>query len=463
MGPPCSIEAPMTITQQLDFGREAALAGTPCPEPLIRWIEKLPADLVDIHNRIAESGHGSWVVGGCVRDALLGVSNGDIDMCSTCTPEEVMGLFGEQAIPTGIEFGTVTIKGVDQHYELTTLRSESMYRDGRRPDQVTWGTSLEEDLSRRDFTFNAMAVDLARRVLYDPFNGAKDMEEHLVRAVGDPMQRCDEDGLRIFRAYRFLDRGQLSLWSLEPALHRAMQSKQPILAKVAIERKWTEFRKIMNGRHAPEVLSLMVDDGTIQHIMPSLRFVTPELLALFGKNVNDSWLLKHRLGFLLVEFDTLEVKRTLGNLKLPKFLLNDTIRFHRNLGTIPDAHTSSLRVFRYCLGEDAPIHLRLQGLLSVASVTVHGRGLLEGNMVEVMRKWSSLSPQQTPNESLVDGHWIMMRAGVEQGVRLGRLKNWLHRIQIEHDITEVNEIEQHLSRLSWRHGEPLEWPQLQFP
>lgn len=453
----------MTITQQLDFGREAALAGTPCPEPLIRWIETLPVDLIEIHNKIAESGHGVWVVGGCVRDALLGVLNGDIDLCSTCTPEKVMELFKEQAIPTGIEFGTVTIKGENQHYELTTLRSEGMYRDGRRPDQVTWGTSLEEDLSRRDFTFNSMAVDLARRLLYDPFSGTKDMEEHIVRAVGDPMQRCDEDGLRIFRAYRFLDRGQLGLWNLEGTLHRAMQSKQPILAKVAIERKWTEFRKIMMGRNAAEVLNLMIEDGTIQHIMPSLRFISSELLALFGKHVNDSWLLKHRLGFLLVEFSRAEVKRTLGDLKLSKSLLNETIRFHRNLGTIPGAHTSSLRVFRYCLGEDAPLHLEIQGLLYDESVKVHGQGVLEGNMSEVKHKWSSLDPQQTPNESLVNGHWIMMRTGVEKGVRLGRLKNWLHRLQIEHDITEVNGIEQHLSRIPWQHGDPLKWPQLHFP
>ena len=154
----------MNTERELDFGREAALAGVSCPEPLNRWIGKLPDDLVEILNRIAKNGHGAWVVGGCVRDALLGARSGDIDVCSTCTPEEVMDIFGEQAIPTGIEFGTVTIKGINQHYELTTLRSEGMYRDGRRPAQVNWGTSLGEDLSRRDFTFNAMAVDVARRI-----------------------------------------------------------------------------------------------------------------------------------------------------------------------------------------------------------------------------------------------------------------------------------------------------------
>ncbi|WP_438994889.1 hypothetical protein [Poseidonia sp.] len=453
----------MNNERKLDFGREASLAGASCPESLNRWIENLPDDLVEILNRIAETGHGAWAVGGCVRDALLGAHSGDIDLCSTCTPEEVMNLFGEQAIPTGIEFGTVTIKGASQHYELTTLRSEGMYRDGRRPDQVAWGTSLKEDLSRRDFTFNAMALDVARRILYDPFNGTKDMENRLVRAVGDPMQRCDEDGLRIFRAYRFLDRGQLGLWHLESTLHQAMQSKQPILTKVAIERKWTEFQKIMNGRHAADVLALMIHDGTIQHILPSLRFVRPELLDLFGKHFDESWLLKHRLGFLLVEFGPSEVKRSLGALKLPKSLLNQTLQFHRDLGTIPEPRTSSLRVFRYCLGEDANIHLRLQHLLVEISALVHGREPSKGSMTEVAVKWASLGPQHAPSESLVDGHWIMKRTGVEQGVRLGRLKNWLHRIQIENDITEVDAIELHLSRIPWQHGEPLEWPQLQFP
>lgn len=453
----------MNTERELDFGREAALAGVSCPEPLKRWIEKLPDDLVEILNRIAKKGHGAWVVGGCVRDALLGARSGDIDVCSTCTPEEVMDIFGERAIPTGIEFGTVTIKGTNQHYELTTLRSEGMYRDGRRPAQVNWGTSLGEDLSRRDFTFNAMAVDVARRILYDPFNGIKDMDDHIVRAVGDPMQRCDEDGLRIFRAYRFLDRGQARLWQLEANLHQAMQSKQPILAKVAIERKWTEFRKIMNGRNAAEVLTLMIHDGTVQHILPTLSFVRPELLDLFGKHLDESWLLKHRLGFLLVEFDSSEVKRSLSALKLPKSLLSETIQFHRNLGTVPEPRTSSLRVFRYCLGEDASIHLRLQHLLLEITASVHGHEPLEGNMTEVAAKWSSLGSQQAPSESLVDGHWIMKRTGVEKGIRLGRLKNWLHRIQIEQDITDINAIEIHLSRIAWQHSEPLNWPQLQFP
>ena len=453
----------MENTREVYFGKEADIGGLPCPEPLSAWIDKIPQDVIAILNSLANAGHGAWIVGGCVRDALLGVRIGDIDICSTCPPDAVMSIFGTKAIPTGIEFGTVTIKGIDQHYELTTLRSEGIYRDGRRPEQVQWGVSLLEDLSRRDFTFNSMAVDVARKRLYDPFDGIADLSENIVRAVGDPMKRCDEDGLRIFRAYRFLDRGTLGLWKLDNELHRAMQLRQPILAKVAIERKWTEFQKILTGHHAASIIKLMTEDGAVQYILPNARFVNPIILSLLDQYADSSWTVKHRLAFLLIEFDSADLKSSLKALKIPKSLMLDTIKFHRFLGHVPEPRKSALRVFRYCLKEDAEIHSKFQILFDDAAVSVHGLGPLAGDLDGLASKWIDLEPQQTQNTCLVDGHWIMKRTGVEQGERLGRLKEWLHRLQIEYDIKTVSEIESRLSLIQWQHSDHSQWPKLSFP
>ena len=453
----------MIEAHEIQFGTEADLEGLSCPDSISDWIERLPSDLIQIVNQLADSGFGAWVVGGCVRDALLGVPIGDIDLCSTCPPETVMEIFGTDAIPTGIEFGTVTLKGKNQHYELTTLRTEGIYRDGRRPEQVQWGTSLLEDLSRRDFTINSMAVDLARKQLYDPFNGLIDLSAHTVRAVGDPMQRCDEDGLRIFRAYRFLDRGKLGFWNLDTELHSAMQFKQPILSKVAIERKWVEFQKILTGSHAAEVLNLMTRDGALQHVLPNAQFVNPAVLSLLEQYADSSWTLKHRLAFLLIEFESEEVHRSLKKLKLPNALLKNTCEFHSFLGTVPETHSAALRVFRYCLKEDAEMHLKFQTLLIDASISVHGLGSLSGKLDDLAKKWMELEPQKTGHLCLVDGHWIMNKTGLEKGIRLGRLKQWMHRLQIEHDYTSLSEMETALSRIYWQHSDPTKWPQLRFP
>mgnify|MGYP006223633685 FL=1 len=212
----------MVASDALPPGLEADLEGAPCPPPVSRWLASLPSDVLALLQTLAEAGEGAWLVGGCVRDAWLGAAAPDIDICTTCVPERMMELFGERAIPTGIDFGTITVKGDGRHYEVTTLRTESLYRDGRRPDRVVWGSSLKEDLSRRDFTFNSMAVDVARGRLYDPYNGINDLQQRIVRAVGVAGLRCEEDALRILRAFRFTRRDDGELWRMDDALRQAI-------------------------------------------------------------------------------------------------------------------------------------------------------------------------------------------------------------------------------------------------
>ncbi|MBT3451804.1 MAG: hypothetical protein HN444_00425, partial [Euryarchaeota archaeon] len=149
----------------------------PLPEQLVEWVNRLPKDINSILTKIAEADGGVWIVGGAVRDALLGLEDKDIDLAVSLHPEKMLEIFPD-ALPTGIAYGTLTLRGEEgRFYEATTLRTESEYNDGRRPEVVNFGTSLLGDLERRDFTFNAMAIDARRHLLHDPFNGQGDLEK----------------------------------------------------------------------------------------------------------------------------------------------------------------------------------------------------------------------------------------------------------------------------------------------
>ena len=148
------------------------------------------------------AGCEAWCVGGCVRDLRLGRTPGDWDVTTNALPEQTLALFKDRAIPTGLQHGTVTVRTPERAVEITTFRRDGDYRDHRRPEQVTFTTSLEEDLSRRDFTVNAMAMDL-RGTFQDPFGGTVDLEAGILRCVGEPERRFREDALRVMRGMRF--------------------------------------------------------------------------------------------------------------------------------------------------------------------------------------------------------------------------------------------------------------------
>jgi tRNA nucleotidyltransferase (CCA-adding enzyme) len=160
------------------------------------------APALEVCRRLAAAGHTAHVVGGCVRDVLLGRPAKDWDVATSALPEEVQKIF-RRTIPTGIAHGTITVLVGKEHVEVTTYRGEGAYSDARRPDHVVFGVTLEEDLARRDFTVNAIAYDPLGDVLVDPFGGRIDLDARLLRAVGDPEARFREDGLRVMRAVRF--------------------------------------------------------------------------------------------------------------------------------------------------------------------------------------------------------------------------------------------------------------------
>ena len=210
------------------------------------------------------AGYAAYAVGGCVRDSLLGRTAHDWDLCTSALPQQVMELFGaEQCIPTGLQHGTVTIKYGGQLYETTTFRTEGSYTDGRHPDEVQFVPDVREDLARRDFTINAMAYNEAEG-LVDPFGGQKDLQNGLLRAVGEPQQRFTEDALRILRLYRFAARFG---FALEAATARAARQLAPHLDCISAERIQEELAKLLAAPQPgaylePAVLAVVLPELT---------------------------------------------------------------------------------------------------------------------------------------------------------------------------------------------------------
>jgi len=235
----------------------------------------VPDNVRDVCAKLDAAGFQAVTVGGAVRDALLGRAPGDWDVATSAHPDQVLALF-PRTIPTGIQHGTVTVvtgKGAASHVEVTTFRGEGAYSDARRPDQVTFGVPLDEDLARRDLVVNAIAYDPVKGELHDPFGGQGDIAARRLRAVGDPVARFTEDGLRVMRAVRFA--AQLE-FELDAATEAAIAPALPSLAKVSRERIADELRKLLAAREPSRGLRIALRTGIVRTILPDLAIGNDE-------------------------------------------------------------------------------------------------------------------------------------------------------------------------------------------
>ena len=224
---------------------------------------RLDAGAAALLARLHGAGYAAYAVGGCVRDSLLGRTPQDWDLCTSARPEQVLALFGEgQCIPTGLQHGTVTIKYGGQLYETTTFRTEGAYTDGRHPDEVHFVPDVRQDLARRDFTINAMAYNDAEGLI-DPFGGQQDLQQGILRAVGDPATRFEEDALRILRLYRFAARFG---FAIDPPTGQAARALCAHLDCVSVERIEEELSKLL----AAPAPAAYLDEKILKVIMPEL-------------------------------------------------------------------------------------------------------------------------------------------------------------------------------------------------
>jgi tRNA nucleotidyltransferase (CCA-adding enzyme) len=241
----------------------------------------VPQEVRELCARLKEAGHRSWIVGGCVRDELLRAgeagpdARGDWDVATSARPEQVQKLF-RRVIPTGIQHGTVTVLMPRGQYEVTTLRGETTYTDGRRPDTVYFVDDIKDDLARRDFTINAIAYDVLEDRLIDPFDGSGDLARRTLRAVGTPSERFAEDGLRVLRAARFVATLEVEL---DPETERAIEPSLDSYRKVSAERIRDEWLKTMKAKRPSRAFEVMKNHGL-------LAITAPEMLESVGCEQN---------------------------------------------------------------------------------------------------------------------------------------------------------------------------------
>ena len=298
------------------------------------------AELLDTLHR---AGYAAYVVGGCVRDSLLGLTPHDWDLCTSALPQQVMELFGaEKCIPTGLQHGTVTVKQSGALYEITTFRTEGTYTDGRHPDEVHFVPDVRKDLARRDLTINAMAYN-EKEGLVDPFGGQADLQSGIVRAVGVPRQRFTEDALRILRLYRFAARFG---FAIDPPTAQAAQELCAHLDCVSVERIEEELAKLLSAP-AP---AAYLNEKILLVILPEL---SSEALAA-AKPVVDACpageqALPVRLAALLLSLGEDGIRRTLKRLRCSNALIEEAAVLVRE--TVPGVPVSLNIYARRLLGK----------------------------------------------------------------------------------------------------------------
>ena len=409
-------------------------------------------------DRLGEEGD-VWIVGGWVRDRIAGKDSEDLDLATNLIPSEVKSAF-PKSIMVGEEFGTVLVrvedsKGRDFQCEVTTLRKDGGYTDGRRPDNVTFGNDIAEDLARRDFTINAMAIEPMKGLVGEECpsgklidldgRGVKDLQSGLLRTVGQAEERIGEDGLRMVRAFRFLDLGEGGLREFDPELSTAISSNLPMLSKVSKERIWNEFQRVLSCSNSMRIVESMVEHGIFEEILPGISINTNtnpsddhivNLALICRDEVSDGPEMSDRIASLL-RLSRKESSALSSLHECRKIDLDPSVESVRRFSaTMSDIQKSQILDYMRGLGTD----------------TEDFESELEQN--------SDLKAGFGP---LVDGSRISEITGLEGGKRLGRLKDWLHRIQVERDLSSEEEVVELLAEFDWRNSDFEEWQGLSWP
>jgi len=391
-------------------------------------------------NQLREHGE-AWIVGGRVRDILLmSNSKSDLDIATTLLPKEVIEIF-PKTIPVGEEFGTVMVRlegDSEKKWEVTTLRKDGSYGDGRRPDNVSFGTNIMDDLARRDFTINAMAIDVDGNLI-DIFGGENDLRLNIVKAVGEAEKRIAEDGLRILRAFRFLDLEKNNLRALDTELEKAIKENIDMLDKVSRERITDEIRKILASNNPYGILMKMQELGVLSNIMDDLDIEIKDL-GLVQPMVILARLLKNN------NFDGEHLSEILKRiLKLSKKEIREISFLHENRNLKFDNSISSIRRFQVLLTEEQKL----------AILQYH-------NEEDFNEKYHNRS-DDINIRPILDGTKISEITGIKPSRKLGLLKDWLFRIQIEQNINQENKMIEILHDIDWNDSDFESWPKLSWP
>lgn len=431
---------------------------------------KIPPGVIRLAAELVNAGYQAYLVGGCLRDLLLGLTPRDFDIATDARPEEVQALF-PRSVPVGAAFGSVAVEAEPGLWvDVTTFRRDLEYLDGRRPAGVEYGVSIEEDLARRDFTINAMAWDPVSGRLVDPFQGADDLKSRLIRAVGDPVQRFREDALRLLRAVRFaaaLD------FDIELETWRALEVEAAGIRRLSAERVRDELFKILSAADPGRALWIMRETGLLFEALPELKgtdrlfqgkkgapmlldhliqtaaYCPPDPLLRLAGLVHDIGKMKTqavepggRLTYHGHAAAGAEEARRLGqrlrlaNRETEK--LAWLVEMHMSLG--PSTGKKTLRRWLAQKGEawllDLVALCRADAWASGWEGAVPYLDRIEKEIQEIARAGEAL----TRDKLAVDGHDVMRELGIGPGPKVGRILSRLHQAVLDDPSLNTREV-----------------------
>lgn len=274
-------------------------------------MDQLFTEAIPVIAAIEEAGYEAYFVGGSVRDSLTGRLSNDVDIATSATPDEVKAIF-QKTVDVGIAHGTILVLHQSGNYEVTTFRTESGYSDFRRPDEVNFVRSLREDLQRRDFTMNAIAMDRKGKLI-DPFGGKEAIQKKEIVTVGNPDERFTEDGLRMMRAIRFVS--QLS-FKLNLDTYASLKKHVHLMEHISVERILVEFEKLLLGVERKKSLKLVVD-SCLYDYLPGFKSYKSQLERVGTYSIEELKDIEELWGFLLVLLDIENIEPFLRNWKMP--------------------------------------------------------------------------------------------------------------------------------------------------
>ena len=395
-------------------------------------IDNLPEIFVKampVLQTLEDAGFEAYFVGGSVRDVLLHRHVHDVDITTSAYPEEVKELF-DKSIDTGIKHGTVTVLYGGESYEITTFRTESGYQDFRRPDHVTFVQNLDEDLKRRDFTINALAMDMHGNIV-DLFNGIEDLKNHIIRAVGNPEKRFHEDALRMMRAVRFMS--QLE-FKLEEKTEQAIKDNHELLKKISVERIREEFVKMGLGSFSREAFQIFLDTQLSEDVpdfagKKDLLQVYPQLK--FSPTMETSlW----AVIIILLKVPNEKIGKFMRDWKNSNAMTEKVEQIIKMFDLIADHVPTDYDLFE--AGEDIIINT-----IDVAHIL--GQPISSEALVD---RYLAL-PIKKPTELAVDGRFLIKR-GMRPGAQLGHTLNKIRELVVASEIENSEEaIEQYLDNL----------------
>ena len=395
-------------------------------------IDNLPEIFVKampVLRTLEDAGFEAYFVGGSVRDVLLHRHVHDVDITTSAYPEEVKELF-DKSIDTGIKHRTVTVLYGGESYEITTFRTESGYQDFRRPDHVTFVQNLDEDLKRRDFTINALAMDMHGDIV-DLFNGIEDLKNHIIRAVGNPEKRFHEDALRMMRAVRFMS--QLE-FKLEEKTEQAIKDNHELLKKISVERIREEFVKMGLGPFSRQAFQIFLDTQLSEDVpdfagKKDLLQVYPQLK--FSPTMETSlW----AVIIILLKVPNENIGKFMRDWKNSNAMTEKVEQIIKMFDLIADHVPTDYELFE--AGEDIIINT-----IDVADIL--GQPVSSEALVD---RYLAL-PIKTPSELAVDGRFLIKR-GMRPGAQLGRTLNQILKKVVACEIENSEEaIEQYLDDL----------------